>query len=136
MNLEFLDTEPTIPASCSQFPAVSQRWASNSDHLFLFLILMDLKTKCKGTDYTLQAEEYLLFLVNRAKEKFETLLGVLAVKNLPANTGDIRDMGLIPGLGRSPGGRNGNAFHYSCLKNPRDRVAWQATVYRVSKSWT
>ena len=97
---------------------------------------MDLKTKCKGTDYTLQAEEYLLFLVNRAKEKFETLLGVLAVKNLPANTGDIRDMGLIPGLGRSPGGRNGNPFHYSCLKNPRDRVAWQATVYRVSKSWT
>ena len=40
------------------------------------------------------------------------------VKNSPANAGDIRDAGLIPGLGKSPGGGNGNPLHYSCLENP------------------
>ena len=42
----------------------------------------------------------------------------LAVKNSPANAGDIRDMGSIPGLGRSPGGGHGNSLEYSCLENP------------------
>ena len=55
------------------------------------------------------------------------------VKNPPANAGDIRDAGSIPGSGRSPGGRNGNPFHYSCLKNPMDRGAWQGTVYQVAE---
>ena len=61
---------------------------------------------------------------------------VLVVKNLPANTGDIRDVGLIPGLGRSLGGGNGNPLWYTCLENPRDRGAWWATVHRVTKSQT
>ena len=47
----------------------------------------------------------------------------LVVKNPPANAGDIRDMGLIPGLGRSPGGRYDNPLQYSCLENPMDRGA-------------
>ena len=58
------------------------------------------------------------------------------VKNLPANAGDARDMGLIPGSGRSPGGGNGNPLQYSCLKNPTDRGAWWAMVHRVAKSQT
>ena len=61
---------------------------------------------------------------------------VLVVKNLPANAGDIRDMDLIPGLGRFPGGGHGNPLQYSCLENPMDREAWQATVHWVSKSQT
>ena len=61
---------------------------------------------------------------------------VLVVKNLPANAGDIRDMSLIPGLGRSPGGGHGNPLKYSCLENTMDREAWQATVHRVTKSRT
>ena len=48
---------------------------------------------------------------------------LLVVKNLPANEGDVRDVGLIPGLGRFPGGGNGNSFQYSCLENPMDRGA-------------
>ena len=56
------------------------------------------------------------------------------VKNPPANAGDIRDAGSIPGSGRSPGGGNGNLLQYSCLENPMDRGAWQATVHRVTKS--
>ena len=51
------------------------------------------------------------------------------VKNPPANAGDTRDMGLIPGLGGSPGGGNGNPLQYSCLENPMDRGAWQTTVH-------
>ena len=46
------------------------------------------------------------------------------------------DLSLIPGLGRSPGGGHGNPLQYSCLENPMDRGAWQATVYGVAKSWT
>ena len=58
---------------------------------------------------------------------------VLVVKNLPDNAGDIRDPGLIPGLGRSPRGGNDNALQYSCLGNPMDRRAWWATVRGVTK---
>ena len=53
---------------------------------------------------------------------------VRVVKNLPANTGDLRDAGLIPGLGRSPGGEHGNPLQYPCLENSIDRGAWQAAV--------
>ena len=60
----------------------------------------------------------------------------LVVKNPPANAGDIRDTGLIPGSGRSPGGGNGNTLQYSYLENPTDRGACQATVHRVTKSQT
>ena len=60
----------------------------------------------------------------------------LVVKNPPANAGDTRDTGLIPGLERSPGGGHGNALQYSCLENPVDRGAWQAAVHWVTKSWT
>ena len=60
----------------------------------------------------------------------------LVVKNLPAKDGELRDAGLILGSGGSPGGGNGNPFQYSCLENPMDRGAWQATVRGVTKSWT
>ena len=58
------------------------------------------------------------------------------VKNLPANTGDSGNSGSIPRLGRSPGGRHGNPLQYSCLENPMDRGAWQATVLGEAKSQT
>ena len=53
------------------------------------------------------------------------------VKNIPTNAGD---MGLIPGLGRSPGERNGNPLKCSCLGNPMDRGAWQAMVHGITES--
>ena len=60
----------------------------------------------------------------------------LAVKNLPANAGNARDMGLIPKSGRSPGVGNGNLLQYSCLENSIDRGAWWATLLGVTKSQT
>ena len=58
------------------------------------------------------------------------------VKNPPANAGDVRDAGLVPGPGRSPGGGYGNPLQYSRLENFKDRGAWWATVPGVAKSWT
>ena len=55
------------------------------------------------------------------------------VKNPPASVGDIRDMGSILKLGRSPGVGNGNPLQYSCLENPMDRRAWGPTVHRVAE---
>ena len=57
----------------------------------------------------------------------------LAVKNLTTNAGDIRDLGLTPGSGRSPGGGHGNPLE---SEKPVDREAQQATVHRVTQSWT
>ena len=65
---------------------------------------------------------------------FSTSQLMLIVKNPSANSGDIRDMGLIPGLGRAAGGRHGNPLQYSCLANPMDRGGWRATVPRVAES--
>ena len=58
------------------------------------------------------------------------------VKNPPANAGNMRDVGLIPELGRSPGEGHGNPLQHSCLENPMDRGAWWATVHRGTKSQT
>ena len=60
----------------------------------------------------------------------------LVVRNPPISAGDIRDTGLIPVLGRSPGGGHRNPLQYSCLENPMDRRARQATVHGVTESWT
>ena len=65
--------------------------------------------------------------------------GGTVVKNLPANARDAREVGLIPGLGRSPGGGNSNTLQYSYLENTLDRGAWWATVHgghkKVDTTW-
>ena len=68
--------------------------------------------------------------------KFINYSVALAVKKLPANSGDLRDIGLIPGSGRSPGEGHGNPLQYSCRQNSMDRGAWRATVLSVAKSQT
>ena len=75
------------------------------------------------------------YLVNLDSVAFQV---VLVVKNLldNANAGDVRDTGLIPGLGRSPGGGHNNPLQYSCLENPMVRGAWWAAVHRVTHSRT
>ena len=61
---------------------------------------------------------------------------LLVVKNLPANARDIRDVGLIPGWGRSPGVGNGNSLQYYCLGNSMDKGDWRATLHGVAESQT
>ena len=77
-------------------------------------------------------EIWVLFVIHEIKG----LPGGSEVKSLPANAGDIGDTGLIPELGRSPGGGNGNPLQYSCLENFMDRRTWWATVHGVAKSQT
>ena len=60
----------------------------------------------------------------------------LGLKNLPANAGDVRDMGSVPRSGRSPERGNGNPLQYSCLKNPIDSAAWRAMVHGAAKNQT
>ena len=67
-------------------------------------------------------------------KEYEASQVVLVEKNLPANAGDVRDAGLSPRSGRSPGGGHGNPLQYFCLENPMDRGAWWATVHGVAKS--
>ena len=69
-------------------------------------------------------------------ELFRASQVALVVKNQIANAGDVRDKGLIPGLGRCLGEGHDNPLQYSCLENSMDRGALQATVHRVTKSWT
>ena len=61
-------------------------------------------------------------------------MGFPSVSNGKESACNVRDLGLIPGLGRSPGESNGNPLHYSCLENSMDRGAWEATVHEVTKS--
>ena len=61
---------------------------------------------------------------------------MLVVKNPPANSGGVRDMGSILGFGRSPGRGNDNPLQYSCLENPMDRGAWWATLHGGAESDT
>ena len=65
-----------------------------------------------------------------------TLIGGAVLKNPLANAGNARDVGLIPGWGRSPGEGNGNPLQYPYPGNPKDRGAWQAIACGVAKSWT
>ena len=72
----------------------------------------------------------------RAHSNLPGLHVAQVVKNLPANTGDLGDSGLVPGSGRSPGGGHGNPLQYPCLASHLDRRAWRATVHGVTKSQT
>ena len=64
------------------------------------------------------------------------LPGCTVVKNPPVNAGDIRDVGSIPGLGKSPGGGNSNPLQYTCLGNTMDRGAWRASPWGCKESNT
>ena len=65
-----------------------------------------------------------------------TVMGFPGGSNGKESACSVGDLGSIPGLGRSPGGGNGNPLQYSCLENSTDREAWMATAHRISQSWT
>ena len=70
------------------------------------------------------------------KKKTTGFPGGIHGKELPSDAGDVRDTGLIPGSGRTPGEGHVNPLQYSCLENPMDRGAWKVTVHRAPKSRT
>ena len=90
-----------------------------------------------GPHVIMRTRAWFLSLVPAKKKKkpskVNSFPGGTVVKNPPANAGDTGDLGLIFGLGRSPGEGNGNPLQYSCLGNPMDRGAWQATVHGITE---
>ena len=88
----------------------------------------------QNLEYSMFTPEKIIFLKKREGCIVNVgFLGGSVVKNLPANAGDVVAVGLILGLGRSPGGGNGNRLQYSRLKGPMDRGVWRATVHGVSE---
>ena len=77
-----------------------------------------------------------LCIVGRLAASLVSAQVVLVVQKQPGNAGDIREASSVPGLGRSPGGGQGNPLQYACLENPMDRRTWRAAVHSVAKSWT
>ena len=99
------------------------------------------KTKFHAISYLMKHHDWKVLLENglylaTAHPMNRTSQVALVVKNLPTNAGDRREVGSIPGLGQSPGGRHGNPLQYSRLENPMERGAWWATVHGVIKSRT
>ena len=83
--------------------------------------------------------------LSRNRDSFTYYIPILLLIGLPQwlsgkesayNAGASGDAGLVPVLGRYPGGGHGNPLQYSCLENPMDKGAWSVTVHRVAKSWT
>ena len=92
---------------------------------------------CWGMDSHAVSMDHLYQFYNHKRESYLWSSQVApVVKSLLANAGDVRDVGLIPGSGRSPGEGTGNPLQHSCLENPMDRGAWRAIVHRVVKSQT
>ena len=84
--------------------------------------------------WVLQGKDHILFIF--VPVRYRNFPGGSTVKNLPANEGDVGDLGPVPGLGRSPGGGHGHPLQFSCLENPKDRGAWWAMAHGVAKSRT
>ena len=96
------------------------------------------KSKGIAHKWNMTFSDFIIILKWNKVFKWACRLGLpqvaLVVKNPPANAGDKRDVCLIPGLERSPGGGHGNLLQYSCLENPLNKGACQATAHRVTKS--
>ena len=117
--------------ACTEFKFVGQlKYLCTTGSLraphFIFLIILFL-----STNLYISHKEHV-----KKKRNNDQMPGGASVKNLPANAGDVRDSGSIPGSGRSPGGGHGNPLQYSCLENPMDREAWRDIVHGVAKNWT
>ena len=95
---------------------------------------MKVDLTCKGCIFTKLLWCMLLILLGFLM--YMGFPGRLVVKNLPVKAGDARDMGSVPGLGRSPGVGSNNLFQYSCLENYMGRGAWWATVHGAANSRT
>ena len=88
-----------------------------------------------GVDKVFFIKLYLFLIIKKKNLSMPQV--VLVVKNSPANAGDIRDEGSIPGSRRSPGGETAtHSSQYSCLENPLERGAWWITVHMVTESQT
>ena len=111
---------------CSQIPSGLKK---NKKYFEMYEDEYTTWQKLRNSVKTMCGENYYLWIPKRPP-------WCLTGKESTSNAGDAGDMGLISGLGRFPGGRNGNPLQYSCLDNPLDRGTWWATVHGVTTSQT
>ena len=124
-----------IPHSFLNFPAAS----SSPEYPFPTPSPSVLPLPCTNSKWKINLMILYMVLTNNSPlKKYIRVASQVApvVKNLPANEGEVRDGDSIPGFERSHRGGHGNQLQYSCLENPMDRGAWQATGHRVAKSQT
>ena len=117
-----------VPLGINSFGGHHQ--PDHRDHRPKGWVISGQKTTKEGVQPLPSADNWIKALLSRASQV------ALLVKNSPTNAQDLRDVGLSPELGRSPGEGNGNPLQYSCLENPTDRGVWRATVQRVTKNQT
>ena len=134
-----------LPFMCSTYTHtyIQIQYTTHNMILYIHVQIFKILNKCDKmyTELSLDCSWFLLFFfieffLKRKFIIFRTVFDATMVKNLAANAGDTRDVGLIPGLERSPEEGNGNPLQYSCLGNPMDSGAWWAVVHKVAKSWT
>ena len=109
-------------------PPFQKEWKSDHRRISLWERKIGKKKKRRGNWYSLICGHYIISCWTSQMS--------LVIKNLPAKAGDVRDVDLVPGLGRSPGGGHGNPLQNPCPENPTDRGAWRATAHGVAKSQT
>ena len=106
------------------------KWEARQHILLRKTLTLGGERKCEGSARNVSTADWML------PPKTKGFPGSSAVKESAHNAGDMRDVGLIPGSGRSSGGGHGNPLQYSCLENPMVRATWWATVHVVAKSQT
>ena len=120
--------------NASHYPVVRLSAASDEDFklkldLPISMLKLDAVQDNEHDKYDIKKEVLWRWMISNSQGD----IGGTSVKNLPASAGDMRDVGCIPGLGKSPGGGHDNPVQYSGLENPMDRGAWWATVHGVTK---
>ena len=137
-----MDSLPTAIREASVFCQV--QYKMSKENIFLFLEAVTPKSSPVPALFYLRINFHLFlkFVYFWLEDNCFTILCWLGfphdavVKNLSANAGDARDVGLTPGSGRSPGWANGNPFQHSCLENSMDRGVWRVTAHGFAKSQT
>ena len=113
-------------------------FTSDDEYLFIYSLKFYYKGLLAGAVETMSRLSFRRGVICYEPDLIELVgfAGGAIGKETPANAGDVKDTGLTPGLGRSPGGVHGNPLQYSYLEDPMGRGAWQTTVHRVTKSQT
>ena len=131
LESRFLFREVSLLWTCIQLSGLA---AAFKNELITWFYFPHIHLTIPCTHTLIKAASLLTTAISRKELIFSQV--ALVVKKTLANAGDVRDLGSIPGSGRSPGEGNGNPLQYSCLENPMNIETWQASVTELQRIWT